>query len=415
MLACGQPSDSFCCQKSKFDAPLSGNNEIMKSRVRFVRSVALLVFLSLEVCATSHEQPAGGDETRPAFLNPPRVITEPGPEHRGPSRNFQGIPSLARSPNGRLWAVWYGGAGKGEDEHNYVIVVTSGDDGKTWSDETLVIDPDGDGPVRAFDPELWLDSTGRLWVFWAQAIGHDGSIGGVWAVTTNNPDDARPKWSQPRRLTDGVMMCKPLVLSSGEWVLPASTWRATDNSARMVVSTDEGKTWLLRGAAHVPQELRNFDEHSIVERKDGSLWMLVRLAKGGIGESVSTDRGQTWSEVRRGEIPHVASRFFVRRLASGNLLLVKHADEAKGRNNLAAYVSKDDGQTWTGGLILDERSTVSYPDGVQANDGRIYIIYDRNRTGDKAIHLAVFTEQDAAAGKIVSDAARLKLLVHEAK
>jgi hypothetical protein len=357
-------------------------------------------------------QAAEPSDSQP-FLNPPKVLPYPGEKYAAKTRRFQGIPSLARSGKGRLWAIWYGGVGKGEDHHNYVIVVTSGDDGKTWSDEALVIDPDGDGPVRAFDPELWVDPHGRLWAFWAQAIGHDGTIGGVWCVTTDNPDDAKPTWSAPRRLTDGVMMCKPLVLSTGEWVLPASTWRKTDNSARMVVSTDEGKTWKVRGAAHVPQKLRNFDEHNIIERKDGTLWMLVRLAGGGIGESVSTDRGKTWTEVKRGDIPHVTARFFARRLASGNLLLVKHADKAKGRSRLTAYLSKNDGKSWTGGLLLDERSTVSYPDGVQADDGRIYIIYDRNRSSDRQIYMAVFTEEDVLAGRPVTDDVRLRVLVNQ--
>ena len=96
------------------------------------------------------------------FLKPPRVISNPGPEYGGATRGFQGIPSMERSPNGRLWAIWYGGRGAGEDEFNYVMLATSGDDGRTWSKETLVIDPDGDGPVRAFDPELWIDPDGRL-------------------------------------------------------------------------------------------------------------------------------------------------------------------------------------------------------------------------------------------------------------
>ncbi len=350
----------------------------------------------------------------PSFKHPPQVISSPGPEYAGSTRKFQGIPSLTRAPQGRLWAVWYGGRGAGEDHHNYVIAVTSGDDGKTWSQEALVIDPDGEGPVRAFDPEAWIDPDGKLWIFWAQAVGHDGTEGGVWAVTTNTPDVEKPQWSDPRRITDGVMMCKPMVLKTGEWVLPASTWRATDNSARMVVSTDRGKTWTVRGAAHVPPPLRNYDEHSIVERGDGSLWMLVRIKSATVGESTSTDRGKTWSEVAPGSIKHTVSRFFVRRLQSGKLLLVKHADNAKGRSHLAAYLSDDDGATWQGELLLDERSGVSYPDGVQADDGRIYIIYDFDRRGAKEIRMAVFREEDIAAGKPVAKDARLKVLVNTA-
>ena len=58
-------------------------------------------------------------------------------------------------------------------------------------------------------------------------------------MKTNDPEQAEPVWGKPRRITDGVMMCKPLVLSTGEWVLPASTWRKTDNSAKMVVGMAE--------------------------------------------------------------------------------------------------------------------------------------------------------------------------------
>ncbi|MEZ5948006.1 MAG: sialidase family protein [Planctomycetaceae bacterium] len=284
-----------------------------------------------------------------AFLDPPAHVGAPRlPEHAVTNRAFQGIPSLALAPGGRLWANWYAGMTPGEDHNNYVVVSTSGDQGHTWR-EVLVIDPDGPGPVRTYDPELWLAPTGRLYVFWAQAIGHEGTVAGVWCVHTDEPDRETPRWSEPRRLTDGIMMCKPLVLSTGEWCLPASTWRKTDHSARMIVSADAGKTWSLRGAAHVPEEARQFDEHMLVERRDGSLWMLVRT-KYGIGESVSTDRGQTWTEVKPSGIAHPSARFFISRLHSGNLLLVKHGpiDKPTGRSHLMAFVSRDEGQTWQG-------------------------------------------------------------------
>ncbi len=329
------------------------------------------------------------------FLNPPQIITNPGAKYSGATRLFQGIPSLERSRGGRLWIVWYGGIGPGEDQHNYVMLATSTDNGATWSDETLVIDPDGDGPVRAFDPELWMDSDGRLWVFWAQDVDHNGSVAGVWAITTEDPDNEKPEWSEPRRLTDGIMMCKPIVLSSGEWVLPASTWRHTDNSAKMVVSTDHGKSWCVSGACQVPPKDRNFDEHIIIEKKDKTLWMLVRT-KYGIGESTSADRGRTWSPLKPSAIKHATARFFIRRLLSGNLLLVKHGaiDKRIGRSHLTAFISKDDGKRWRKSLLLDARKGVSYPDGIQAPDGTIYICYDYERTGARKIFLTHFTEDD---------------------
>ena len=96
-----------------------------------------------------------------AYLHPPAVLCPPGPAYAASTRAFQGIPSLACGPDGRLFAVWYGGKTPGEDRNNYVMLVTSGDGGRTWSDEILVVDPDGEGPVRAYDPQVWLAPDGR--------------------------------------------------------------------------------------------------------------------------------------------------------------------------------------------------------------------------------------------------------------
>jgi len=96
----------------------------------------------------------------------------------------------------------------------------------------------------------------------------------------------------------------------------------------------------------------------------------------GIGESVSTDRGITWPDLKPSQIVAPAARFFIRRLDSGNLLLVKHGpiNERIDRSRLMAFLSTDDGQGWSGGLMLDERRNVSYPDGQQTPDGTIRII-----------------------------------------
>ena len=352
-----------------------------------------------------------------SFMDPPDIIML-GDDKYPPSqtRQFVGIPSLAVSPIGRLWVTWYAGKTPDEDHNNYVVLSTSGDDGNSWS-EVLVVDPDCDGPVRAFDPELWLSQDGRLWLFWAQHIRSEENpncpIAGVWSMVNENPNDPASVWSSPRRLTNGVMMCKPTVLSSGEWLLPVSLWRLMDNSAQAVCSSDQGKTFEVLGGCNVPVAKRSYDEHMIVQRKDDTLWMLVRTS-GGIGESVSSDGGRSWSYLVDSPIQHPSARFFIRRLKSGNLLLVKHGEIEKrtGRSRLMAFISQDDGQTWRGGLLLDERKGVSYPDGQQAENGVIYITYDYSRRKDKKILMACFTENDVLAGQKVTDKVRLKIPVN---
>jgi predicted neuraminidase len=333
------------------------------------------------------------------FLNAPEVIALPNKEYSylAINRKFTGIPSLAITKGGTIWATWYAGTTPEEDDNNYVVLSVSNNQGKKWT-EKLIIDPDGTGPVRAFDPELWFDPTGKLWVFWAQAIGHEGTIAGVWAMTTDNPDSATPQWTKPRRLTNGIMMCKPTVLSSKEWLLPVSTWRLSNNSAKLISSRDKGLSWQEKGAVNVPKEIRSFDEHMIIERKDKSLWMLVRT-NNGIGESISKDEGKTWSKLTTSDIAHPPARIFVRRLNSGNILLVKHGpiDIKTKRSHLMAFISKDDGEKWSRGLLIDERKGVSYPDGQQSDDGTIYIIYDYKRTSNQEVLITNFTEEDILA------------------
>jgi len=375
--------------------------------LRFALLVVVVPLSFAAVCFSAEKSEKASD---PAAL-PPAINFKPGPEYADSVRMFQGIPSLAGSPNGRLWATWYGG-GVTEDHYNYVMLVTSGDDGQTWLGLKLVIDPDGDGPVRAFDSCPWLDPGGRLWLFWAQ---RGGGLPYLHTLTTDNPDDETPTWSKPRLICPGIMMCKPTVTRDGDWLLPTAIW-GREGSCRVMASTDRGKTWTLRGAATVPDRKdRNCDEPMIVQRRDGSLWMWVRT-RYGIGQCTSTDGGRTWSEVVPSEIAHPAARFFVRRLASGSLLLIKHGpiDKRTGRSHLTAYVSQDDGRTWQGGLLLDERTGVSYPDGFQKDDGRIYVIRDYDRAGDKEILMSVFTEDDVLAGKDVSGKVRLRVLINQA-
>jgi predicted neuraminidase len=363
--------------------------------------VLLAALLCPAVCSRAAAEPA---------VIPP-LNAKPGPEYADSIRMFQGIPAIERAPNGRLWAAWYGG-GITEDKHNYIILDTSGDDGQTWQ-RALILDPDRDGPVRAFDPCLWHDPDGKLWLFWAQRP--DGRPADCMAISTANSGSAAATWSEPRRVFEGILMNKPTVAADGRWLFPAAVWFSND-STRVISSADKGATFERIGAASIPvQKDRQCDEHMLVQRKDGSLWMLVRTAYG-IGESTSTDDGKTWNDVKPSGIPHPVTRFFIRRLASGKLLLVRHnpPNHGKVRSHLTAYLSADDGRTWQGGLLLDERNGVSYPDGVQAADGCLYVIYDFARTKEKEILMAVFREADVLAGKLVSSDARLSVRINQA-
>ena len=233
--------------------------------MRMTGMTAALMFVSLIGIVNAEE---------PNLLVVPKHTGAPQPEHAVTNRAFQGIPSMAITPGGRLWANWYAGKTPGEDKNNYVVLTTSCDSGKTWK-EVLVVDPDGEGPIRTFDPELWMAPDGHLRLFWAQAQGHEATVGGVWMMEAEEPESEQAAWKPPVRITDGVMMCKLLVLSSGEWVLPASTWRKTDNSAKMVVSEDKGRT--ARSGCWFGQNTALEKVFQRTAGKRGLYWSLRRL------------------------------------------------------------------------------------------------------------------------------------------
>ncbi|MEY5015284.1 MAG: Serine/threonine-protein kinase pkn1 [Verrucomicrobiota bacterium] len=334
-------------------------------------------------------------------------------------RTWQGIPGLERSAKGRVFVSWFTGGTKEPEPLNTVVLAHSDDDGKTFTAPKAMALPLTDG-TRCYDPCLWTDPKGRLWYLFNRSI-KDSTHHGVYARICDFPDATQPVWGEEFRIgfesPFSFRMNKPVVLSTGEWILPVvhaleplTGWAGFDPKQVFgaALSTDEGKTWKLQGA--VKTEKAGL-ENMIVERKDGRLWMLIRTEKV-LWESLSSDKGRTWSEGRPTTIATPHSRFFIRRLASGHLLLVNH-HHFTGRSHLTAQLSTDDGETWNEGLLLDERKGVSYPDGVQEKNGLIWITYDRDRGGQGEILLANFREEDVAAGKNVSGAMRLKQVVNK--
>jgi len=368
-------------------------------------------------------------------LIPPVLNTSPLPQYDYDKLDYGMTIGIERTPKGRLWACWVAG---GDSPKAFFVLATSDDDGETWSKPRLVVDSHSKNLPRdrsILVGNLWTDPLGRLWLFFDQSMEIFDGRAGVWASVCDDPDAETPVWSTPRRIWHGVMLNKPTVLSTGEWMLPISLdqrdglgsgdWAPMFGpfkglfpeldplrGANVFVSTNKGATWQRRAAVKFPNP--DWLEHMIVERRDNSLWMLARTEKG-IMQSTSTDGGRTWAEPT--EPPGIRqpnARFHIRRLASGRLLLVKHGDKVdahEGRVQLSAWLSDDDGATWRGGLVLDERTGVSYPDGFQAPDGTIFISYDRNRDTDGEILLARFTEADVLAKKLTGPKSKLKMLI----
>ena len=215
------------------------------------------------------------------------------------------------------------------------------------------------------------------------------------------------------------MMNKPTVTSDNRWLFPVSIQDFFDvkvpgfedkrsDYAYVYESIDQGETFEIIGYADASNRI--FDEHMILEKNDGSLNMYIRTWYG-IGLSQSIDGGRTWTFGVNSGIPGPCSRFHIRRLRSGRVLLINHHNFV-GRSHMTAMLSDDDGLTWPHKLLLDERVGVSYPDAVETEDGFIYVTYDYLRFDPgKEILMAKITEEDILVGSLINNDSYLKKVI----
>ncbi|MBI2299480.1 MAG: exo-alpha-sialidase [Armatimonadetes bacterium] len=322
-----------------------------------------------------------------------RVVTDKG------ANQWNGIPSVELSPSGTLWVACFTGGTHEPHPENRIVTVTSADGGATWNAPVVRVDPPG--RTRAYDPCLFTACDGKLWMFYNLANDETGQHD-LWCMVNEHPDNPASTFGEPRRIDLPVPYAfrinKPTVTSWGEWLLPVTYAReplhdwfhSAAHRQGAAISGDCGASWTLHGEVDAPPWAL---ENMLVERRDGSLWMLMRTGAGALWESVSTDRGRTWSTARPTSIVNPGSRFFIRRLRSGRLLLI-NSPRANARTELVAQLSEDDGATWSPPLMLDERENVSYPDAVEATDGRVFAVHDRERGGCGEVVLSVFREED---------------------
>lgn len=354
------------------------------------------------------------------------VITNPEvlKQYASTTRKWQGIPGVERTKTGRIFVTWYSG-GEVEQLGNYSLLVKSDDGGESFSEPIVAVDV-GD-EARSYDPCLWIDPLGRLWFIWAQFPNNV-----VKFIRCDDPDAEVLTWSEERVLGYDVMLNKPIVTKDGSWLFPCAVWRKgllasgtgsegnRPTGSHTYISRDEGETFSLLGTAKAKD--RGFDEHMLLEKNDGSLECYIRT-RYGIAVAESRDGGVTWTDGVDCGWGGPNSRFHIRRLSSGNLLLINHHRFA-GRNNLKAMISRDDGKTFEGYLMLDERADVSYPDAVEGSDGFIYVVYDRERGAKydpkfnydyhaREILMAKITEEDILAGSLVNSDSRLKITVNK--
>lgn len=200
----------------------------------------------------------------------------------------------------------------------------------------------------------------------------------------------------------GPGTCKAApVLHDGRWYMAVGH---DDSTSSVYVSSDNGNTWEALQTVSTTPANKPHDAQPCLIAGAGRLDMYTRSCGSAWSyKATSADFGRTWEPAER-FLPHPDREFCVTRLSDGRLLMVR-----SGRldqclhilpEGLYAYMSDDEGETWYGGLCLDQRPFSDTPHVVTTPNGRICIFFNHNYRGKNQIIMAMTnaSEIDAASG-----------------
>ena len=369
-------------------------------------------------------------------LKPATVIIDPTDNLYDEENQLQRTTnfSVCCTPGGRIFQSFFSAKNHNdENTGNWIMIICSEDGGRTFSNK-VAVNPPNFGTTRVFEGVFWLDPDGRMWFFYVQTYRRMDGREGVWCIRCDNPDAEPLQFTAPRRICDGIISAPPVVLSDKRWAFTSYLhhpsafhgdfhgdfdttdiiWLPDKIGISVHVSHDNGDSFETI-ASGIKFPYATFYENTLVEKLDGRLWILIR-GMNCTGQCFSNDGGFNWTPATtNGTLPLPNSHFCIGRLKSGNLLLVANYKANMfsyyiGRNNLTAMISTDDGATWgEHNLLLDAREGSEQPGFHEADDGFIYISYGRAPQLAGESLLAIVTEEDILAGKLVNPKSRLRI------
>jgi len=293
-------------------------------------------------------------------------------------------------------AAWFGGT---HESHPDVGIWVSSNNGEGWSVPVEVANGIQSDTLRyaCWNPVLFQPESGDLMLFYK--VGPNPRD--WWGMVMTSPDDGKT-WSEPWKLgvgpngdLVGPVKNKPLQLEDGTIICPSSREKEGPDGRRIwnvhfELSGDKGKTWKTVGPINDGLEIQAI-QPSVLIHQHGKLQMLCRTRQNFIAESWSKDKGQTWSPMKLISLPNPNAGTDAVTLKDGRQLLIynhtNRTPESKGRNMLNLAISKD-GKSWKPILTLEnQKGEFSYPAIIQTDDGLIHMTYTYHRRTVKHVVL----------------------------
>jgi len=284
------------------------------------------------------------------------------------------------------------------------------DQGKTWSEPRSMIADVGPGlprgglPLRTKNGVIVVVYGGESRFRWDEARGEAAEARmDVWAIRSL---DEGKTWIDRQKIFEGHggTMLSIIETRSGHVVVPIQPYLSNPGhwGTCVLVSADGGKSWQrsnlidLGGMGHHDGGI----EATLVELKDGRLWMLLRTSLNRLWEAYSSNKGLYWGAIRATEIEASSAPAHVVRLASGRLALVWNRILAEGeksypsrppaysvypaswqREEISIAFSEDEGRSWSKPLAFARLrgGTLVYPQIIETDPGVLWIFANKLR------------------------------------
>ncbi len=234
---------------------------------------------------------------------------------------------------------------------------------------------------------------------------------GTYAIKTNGGLDGGRDLIKVSD-TMAIMVKPPVFIKNGKRVVVAAHYglqRGLPKACFTLYSDDDGKSWRQSSLITTPDHEgggvhdgkrwnHGAAEPTVIELKNGHLWMLIRTSQDYHYQSFSEDGGETWSEATPSPFYGTITMPTIGRLKDGRILFLWSnttplpevngvngvwEDVFTNRNAIHAAISSDEGKSWQGfrELYLDPRRDAS-------DFGTI-------RGIDKSVHQSQFVELDS--------------------
>ena len=325
--------------------------------------------------------------------------------------HLEGLPlgPFAILPNGSLIAA--------EDAANATHALVSQDDGKSWQKVPIFKEPDKFN-IR-YERAIICTRKGTVILAFMNMVER---ANWNWDVKIHDSPDARlptyvvrstdggQTWETPQKMHDDWTGAIRDMIQLRDGTVVFTSQMLLHNPGRHATVTyssgDEGKTWRrsniidLGGIGHHDGAI----EATLVQRKDDSLWLLMRTNWGRLWQAVSDNGGKHWHPIGPTTLEAGTAPAILERLESGRIFLAwnryyydgtkefpKYGGDnqssgtltSNNRQELSIAFSEDEGKSWSDPVVVATvlpdakggypQKEVSYPYVFERRPGEIWL------------------------------------------